>query len=491
MSANVRFSPESALTAPVDLLAWCTSGDVPSLKPLADALGASLQPLLDDARFQGKPGDAVVIPTFGKLGARKVALIGLGDASPGAVASAAARFGALAREQRAANLGWQGPATDANAVRSTVEHVLVGAYAYQQFLPADRKSPDVASLTIFGTAPAGAEAAVQNATISARYQALARDLVNLPPANLYPETLADHARRVAAELPGVDIEVWDEARCEAEGLVGLIAVGQGSSRQPRMIRLSYRPNTPVDHIALVGKGITFDSGGLSLKPSASMQTMRCDMGGAATMLAAFGAIAALKLPIAVDCFLAAAENMVSGNSFKLGDILTYRNGVTVEIHNTDAEGRLVLADALILASEIDGVSRIVDAATLTGAAVIAVGPDITALFTGHEALAAELSDASRAASEDLWRLPLHQPYKRMLKGKWSQIKNVGGRPAGSTTAALFLQHFVRESAAWAHLDIAGSSFTETAEGPYAPGGTGRPVRTLIRWAEAIAITPGA
>ena len=262
---------------------------------------------------------------------------------------------------------------------------------------------------------------------------------------------------------------------------GSLAVGQGSKRPPVMIRVSYRPPGARDHIAFVGKGVTFDAGGLSIKPSASMQTMRCDMGGSAVVLAATGAAAELGVPVAIDTFVGAAENMVGGDSYKLGDILRYRNGVNVEIHNTDAEGRLVMADCLIRASEVEGVTAIIDAATLTGACIVAVGDEFTGLFTGHDELAAELHQAADSADEGLWRLPLHDRYDDQLSAEWGTIKNLGGKYAGATTAALFLRHFVRKDVAWAHLDVAGPSFLDKASPRYVAGATGEMVRTLTTW----------
>jgi leucyl aminopeptidase len=267
--------------------------------------------------------------------------------------------------------------------------------------------------------------------------------------------------------------------------VGIIAVGQGSTKPGCLIHLRYTPPNAKDHIALVGKGVTFDAGGLSLKPSNSMQTMRCDMGGAACALGAFGAIAATGVPITVDAFVPSVENMCAANSYKLGDILKYRNGVSVEIHNTDAEGRLILADALTLACEVEGVSRVVDLATLTGAVVVAIGSDFTGLFTHDDDLAEEILGGAASSSELVWRMPLHTPYNRMLKGTWGQIKNVGAREAGSITAALFLEHFVTDDVRWAHLDVAGTAFIDSPVPPYIAGATGQMVRGLTNWAESI------
>jgi leucyl aminopeptidase len=266
--------------------------------------------------------------------------------------------------------------------------------------------------------------------------------------------------------------------------VGLVGVGQGSTRPPYLAHVRYRPPGAKRHLALVGKGVTFDSGGLSLKTSAQMQTMRCDMGGAATALGALAAAAEAGLPIALDAVIACVENMNDGNAYKLGDVLAYRNGVTVEIHNTDAEGRLVLADALIDACREKGVTDVVDLATLTGAVVVAIGGDLTGLFTPDDALAGELLAAAGQSGEGLWRMPLHEPYRQMLKAEWAQIKNVTGKPdAGSVTAALFLQHFV-EKVRWAHLDIAGGAWADSKDHTVAAGATGAPMRTVLRWIES-------
>ena len=365
---------------------------------------------------------------------------------------------------------------DLGASTATVlEAFQAGNYAYEPYIEETSRTPTVSKATVVGSDPG-----LGAVSIRAKWQSWSRDLVNAPPAELYPESLAAKARELAA-LPHTTVEVWDYDRCQQEGLVGVCAVGQGSERKPCVIHVAYQPPTAHDHVAFVGKGVTFDAGGLSLKPSSGMQTMRCDMGGSAVVLGATGAAAELGLPIAIDTFVGAAENMVDGDSYKLGDILRYRNGVNVEIHNTDAEGRLVMADCLINASAVDGVSAIIDAATLTGACVVALGPEFTGLFTAHEPLAAELLAAADAEQEGLWRLPLHPAYKEMLKAEWGTIKNVGGRAAGATTAALFLQHFVADGIPWAHLDVAGPAFLDKASPRYVAGATGEMVRSLTTW----------
>jgi leucyl aminopeptidase len=424
----------------------------------------------DSNAFTGSAGSALLLPGPNG-GAKVVALVGYGDQTPIDLAKAASRAGRIARQVGATAVAVRLPGEP----DQIAAHVLSGNYDFQKYKPETDRKRAISSLALVGAAAASPSVP----TIGA-WQSHARDLINAPAADVYPESLAAWAHEHLTTLKGVSVDVWDEAKLTAEGCVGVLAVGQGSTRPPRMIHVQYRTANARGHVSLVGKGVTFDSGGLSMKPSDGMQTMRCDMGGAATVLAAVGAAAELALPINIDVFVAAAENMVDGNSFKLGDVLTYANGVSVEIHNTDAEGRLVLADALIHACRVKESTHLIDVATLTGACVIALGGDFTGLFTASDDLANELTSAAALADEGLWRLPLHQDYKALLKGTWGQIKNVGGREAGSTTAALFLQHFV-DGPTWAHLDIAGSSFHDKACNRYGAGATGQPVLTLVHW----------
>lgn len=481
---HVQFSTDSPAALRCDLLAVAVGTDVAAdLSWLEAHFGTELSTWAQERKFKGKTGTSLAIPTFGKLAAKELLLVGVGDGGFDAIRDAAARAGRAARTSRARHLALALGQT-AEHTAAVVEMVPVGNYNYERYKPETDLTPALEQLTLVGAAETGTmKEAAARGQIRASGQRWARDLVNHPAADIYPQSLADEAQKLATHAD-VTVDVWDEERLVAEDCVGIMAVGQGSDRQPRLIHISYRPKGATQHISLVGKGVTFDSGGLSLKPSSGMQTMRCDMGGAATVLGITQAAIELGLPVAIDTFVGAAENMISGNSYKLGDVLRYRNGVTVEIHNTDAEGRLVLADCLISASRIEGVSHILDFATLTGACVVAIGPDFTGLFTDDDQLAGALSTAADRDGEGLWRLPLHARYKDMLKAEWGQIKNVGGRDAGATTAALFLQHFV-DGPSWAHLDIAGSAFQDKAVGPYVTGGTGQMVRTVTSWLESL------
>lgn len=470
---NVTFSSAEPLSLAADAVALPVGKDLAGIEAYESALGAGLADFAKSAGFSGSAGTALILPSLGRVAASTVILAGVGEAHVGDLRKAALKVGREARALGAASLV---SALELDG-QVAIEALSAGNYTFDRYKKEDDRKAALTDVTLPGDG-SGVDAGA--ALVRAKWQSLARDLVNLPAADLYPESLAQWTRDHLGALEGVEVEVWDEDELAARNCVGIIAVGQGSVRQPRLIRATYRPENAKDHIALVGKGVTFDAGGLSLKPSPYMQTMRCDMGGSATVLAAFGAAVELGLPVALDVFVGAAENMVDGNSFKLGDVLTYNNGVTVEIHNTDAEGRLVLADCLIEACKVEGVNHLVDAATLTGACVIAVGPDFTALFTDDDTMATDMMAAAEAAGEGYWRLPLHAAYKSMLKADWAQIKNVGGRDAGATTAALFLQHFV-DGPAWAHLDIAGSSFHEKGGNAYAAGATGEPVRSVINW----------
>ncbi len=477
---NLRFSNEPLDTVSCDLLVVGVGpeavGDGPVTGPLAalDAkFGGKLVPELKARRFKGGEGATFVVSPMDRIAARALLIVGVGDRGWPALRAAAGKVGREARTLQAETVSVSLAGVDAETATRVGEVLASGNYLWQAYKPEDDRSPGVSTWTLHGVdAPADAA----QAPIRAKWQSWARDLVNAPPADLYPESLAARARELAA-LPGVTVEVWDAAKCRAEGMVGITAVGQGSSRPPVMIHVRYRTEGAKDHVALVGKGVTFDSGGLSIKPSDAMITMRCDMGGAATMLATTAIAAELGLAVDIDCFVGSAENLLSGESYKLGDILRYNNGVTVEIHNTDAEGRLVLADCLIRASAIPGVSTIIDAATLTGACVVALGDDFTGLFTDDDGLAAELLEAAKADGEGLWRMPLHAGYNELLKSDHAQIKNVGSRAAGAITAALFLKYFVKGKR-WAHLDIAGPAFMDKATSRYAAGGTGEMVRSL-------------
>jgi leucyl aminopeptidase len=308
----------------------------------------------------------------------------------------------------------------------------------------------------------------------------ARDLVNEPASVKTPRFLAQQVERLAADVPGLEAEVWDPKRIEREGLAGLLAVARGSCEEARFIKLRHAPEGARRRIALIGKAITFDSGGLSLKPAKSMETMKYDMAGGAAVLGAVAVAGRLGLPVDVTAYVPATENLPGERAQKPGDVIRYLNGKTVEVLNTDAEGRLVLADALAVASRAKP-DAIVDLATLTGACRVALGNLYAAVMGNDQALVDALIAAGGAAGEPLWQLPLVREYRDELKSGVADLKNVAGSgEAGSIIAGLFLQEFV-DGVPWAHLDIAGPAFTEK-DLPHAPrGGTGYGVRLLVRY----------
>jgi leucyl aminopeptidase len=312
---------------------------------------------------------------------------------------------------------------------------------------------------------------------------LARRLVNTSPDDLYPQTFVEEAAAVAGRT-GMEVTIWDEHQLAQDRCRAILAVGRGSDRPPRLVILRYRGagrgNGPPD-LALVGKGVTFDSGGLSLKPSESMLTMKCDMAGAAAVLAATATIAALKLPVHLVAAVGLAENMTGPAAYKLGDVITARSGTTIEVHNTDAEGRIVLADVLDVVKGL-GPKRIIDAATLTGACMVALGCDVAGLFTNDQPLCDALAAAARSVGEPVWQLPMYADYDDQIRSEVADIKNVGeGRWGGAITAAKFLERFVG-GIPWTHVDIAGPAFAEKPRPWTDGGGTGAMVRAFVEFA---------
>jgi leucyl aminopeptidase len=369
------------------------------------------------------------------------------------------------------------------------EGALLGAYAFLRYRSGDNggtEKPPVAAITVCvdSAADAATKAAVSRAEVLAEAVCLVRDLVNTPPSDLRPADLAEEA--TATAVTGVKVEVMDEKALKKGGYGGIVGVGQGSSSPPRLVKLTYRHPRAKAHLALVGKGVTFDSGGLSLKPADAMITMKCDMGGAAAVVAATRAIARLKLPIAVTTWAPMVENMPSGTAQRPSDVLKMYSGKTVEVLNTDAEGRLILADALARACE-DSPDLLVDVATLTGAVVIALGHRTSAIMANDDELRAHVHGAAGRAGENMWPMPLPEELRAGLKSAVADIANVGERFGGALSAGIFLKEFVADGVKWVHLDIAGTAFNESEPHGYTPkGGTGAAVRTLVQLAEDMA-----
>jgi leucyl aminopeptidase len=455
------------------------------------AYGRKLQPLLSTLGFEGKPGEVVKIPTGGTLKSPLLILVGLGEAekvTPEAVRRAA---GVAARAvSNAATVALALPASDADHVRAAADGYQLGTYSFTAFKTTP--APDVAGeVVILSDAARQKEvaAALETSQVVTAATRLARDWVNTPPGDFTPARFADAvaATKKDRKVAKVTMKVMDEKELEADGCGGIVGVGRGSANPPRLVQLTYKPRGAKAHLALVGKGITYDSGGLSIKPAASMMTMKCDMAGAASVVAATFAIAELGLPIAVTTYAPMAENMVSGTSTRPGDVLTMYGGKTVEVLNTDAEGRLVLADALVKATE-DKPDVIVDVATLTGACQVALGDRVAGVMGNDDELIGTVTSAGERVGEALWHLPIPDEMGEKVRGN-TKIADLAQhnteRWGGALYAAAFLREFVGEST-WAHVDIAGPAFNEKpAYGYVTPGGTGMSVATLVELADTL------
>ena len=444
------------------------------------ASGGLLARLIETKEISAKSGDLATLLAPPGVKAGIIIVSGLGPketldrAAAGKAAAAAAK--ALAGRERGRVAfcladGWAPDLVEAAVCGSLV--VCVGQDLYRA-----KKNRFPLADIVWANVDA---AAVRRGEILGEAVNLTRRLVNEPPSDIYPESFANEAVRVAEEC-GIAIEVWDQSRLEAERCGSLLAVARGSDRPPRLVILKYGGG-PADQppLALVGKGVTFDSGGLSIKPTDGMKTMKCDMAGAATVLGAMQAIAKLKLPVNVVGLCGLVENMLSGSSYKLGDVLRARSGKTIEVLNTDAEGRLVLADVLDVCVGLNP-SRIIDLATLTGACVVALGNDVAGLMTNDQAWCDALKAAAERCGEPVWQLPMFAEYGEQIRSEVADIKNVGeGRWGGAITAAKFLEEFV-QGKPWVHIDIAGPAFLEGSKPWIDAGGSGFGVRTLVELA---------
>jgi leucyl aminopeptidase len=460
--------------------------DVAGPAARADArLDGLLRRASAEERFRGKSGQSLLAHTHGGLAARRVALVGLGAVAGDA---RALRIGAANAVRLAGNVGattaalaWSdsdGPA----ALEAAAEGAWLGAYRFDRYLTDERnRAPTLASLELCPPAAVdddAAAAALRRAGSATRAVARARDLVNEPAGVLTPTRIAALATAWATEA-GLSVEVLDRAACAALGMGLYLAVAQGSHEEPRFVHLAWKPPGARRRLVLVGKGVTFDSGGLSLKTNEGMLDMKTDMAGAAAVLAATVAAGEEKLPIEVHALAACTENMPSGNSYKLGDVLRSLNGKTVEINNTDAEGRLTLADAITFGRSLQP-DAILDFATLTGACMVALGPHIAGVMSNDDALATTFLAAAAEAGEEMWRLPLPPRLGEQLKSEIADLKNTGERWGGALTAGLFLKEFVGETP-WVHVDIAGPSSANKEHGHVGKGGTGFGVVSILNY----------
>ena len=512
MTVTLTTSESAPGTAEADVLVIgvIRTPDGPSAAPGAEgvdeALGGTLLDALTALGTTGELEELTKVPGGGKLPASVILAVGLGAAPEGREGTASFTAENLRRAAGTALRDLMGnklavrdngaartvtlalPARDAEEAEAVTTGALLGGYSFRKYRATPASDITVTLLTSDENADA-----VKRGQVIAYAVNLSRDLINTAPGDLPPAALAAEAERTAA-AKGVGIQVLDENELKAQGYGGITAVGQGSSRPPRLVRLSHTHPNAARTVVFVGKGITFDSGGLSLKPPKSMETMKCDMSGAAAVLAATAAIAELGLPVNVVGYMCIAENMPGGAAQRPSDVITMYGGKTVEVLNTDAEGRLVMADALAR-SGADNPDLVVDIATLTGAATVALGQRTAGVMGSDESVAGEVAAVMREAGEPAWAMPLPEDLRKGLDSAVADLANVSGdRGGGMLVAGLFLREFVPDGVAWAHLDIAGPAFNESSAFGYTPkGGTGAAVRALIRIAAETAAgrLPGA
>jgi leucyl aminopeptidase len=461
----------------------------PGTDDINAALGGNLAETLGTLGATGKAEEVTKIASSGRLNAPLIAAVGIGPAGDGSgsfdgetlrrAAGAAVRAVSAGKPGRIA-LGL--PARDAAEAEAVALGALLGGYVFGRYTGKQAET----ELILLGNGDEGTAAAAARAQVLAEAMTLARDLINTGPSDLFPATFAAEAERVAGAA-GLDIEVLDERALAEGGYGGITGVGQGSVHPPRMVRVAYAHPDAAKTVVLAGKGITFDSGGLSLKPPKSMETMKSDMSGAAAVLAAVAAIAKLGPPVNVVGYLPLAENMPGGAAQRPSDVISIYDGRTVEVLNTDAEGRLVLADALAR-SGADSPDLLIDVATLTGAQLVALGPRIMGVMANDDAVRDGVVDAARRAGEPAWPMPLPEELRKGLDSPVADIANVTpDRNGGMLVGGLFLREFVPDGVRWAHLDIAGPAFHEGEPYGYtAKGGTGAAVRCLVQVALDVA-----
>jgi len=455
------------------------------LAVLDEQLAGILKELIAEEEFTGKANSLISSRVGVGKSIKKVILVGLGKPDSlklDSLRQFAATIARAAKKQKTKTLGISLPLWNNDPTATTqavAEGLQLALYQDTRFKSeVEEKSPKIVSIDLLGLV--GQEAAIIRADQIVSGVILARELVAAPANAVTPITMAETAQAIASEQ-GLQLNILEKADCEKLGMGAFLGVAQASDLPPKFIHLTYKPETPPRRkLAIIGKGLTFDSGGLNIKGAGSgIETMKIDMGGAAAILGAAKAIGQLKPDVEVHFLSAVTENMISGHAMHPGDILKASNGKTIEVNNTDAEGRLTLADALVYAENLE-VDAIVDLATLTGACVVALGEDIAALFSPDDNLASQITAASETAGEKFWRLPLEEKYFEGLKSGIADMKNTGPRAGGSITAALFLKQFVR-STPWAHLDIAGPVWADKENSYNGTGATGFGVRTLVNW----------
>lgn len=457
------------------------------------ALGGKLAKYMKEDSFKAKLGSTFVLRTNGEIPAKRVMVVGLGKKEEFDLE--AVRQAAAASLNTAKALGVKsvvsilhgagnGGLKPSECAQAIVEGVRLADYAFDTYRSAKKEKKQVSRFDLVthdGLDLRQALKGIEIGELMARGTIFARGLVNTPAQDMNPEKLVDAARNIAKRNASIRVKVYDRAAMTRMGAGGLLGVSQGSDHQPYLVHMVYKPKKATKKkIALVGKAVTFDSGGLSLKPADFMMTMKCDMAGAAAVLGTFNVMAEVAPACEVHGIFGAVENMPSGKAIRPGDVLTAMNKKTIEVLNTDAEGRLTLADTLTFASKLKP-QAIIDLATLTGACMVALGEEITGIMSNNDALATKIQDAATEAGEKMWRLPLEKNYRKLLKSEVADMQNIGSKWGGALTAGLFLEEFV-DKIPWVHLDIAGPAFAEREIDPYThKGATGHGVRTLLTY----------
>jgi leucyl aminopeptidase len=453
-----------------------------------EALDGTLDDFMQGAGFDGKRGETLVVPIRSRVKARAALLLGVGDRESFDLA-ALRRAGAVLARRAAKVTSVATTLLDATAAdfdrgaaaQALAEGIGLGSYQFLRY-KSDAKPARLERVLLLGRSGAKVRAGIARGTRIAQAVAWARDLINEPAAAKSPEDVAALARKLG-RASGLKVKILDGEQLQRERMGGVLGVGNGSQRPPRFVRLEYAPSGARATLALVGKGVVFDSGGLSLKTASGMETMKTDMSGAAAVIATMSSLRDLEVRQRVVGYVPLVENMPSGHAMRPGDVLTMRNGKTVEVLNTDAEGRLILADALALADD-EGADAIVDVATLTGAVVVALGEKVAGLMGSDDAWVDQVRDAAERAGESVWHLPLPADYRRNLDSEVADLRNISsGSGAGTLTAGLFLKEFAGDRP-WAHLDIAGTARASAEDGEVAKGGTGFGVRTLVELARS-------
>jgi leucyl aminopeptidase len=499
MEIDVVETPPAEVDA--DVLAFAVPDPVvlsPAGRELDERVGGDLRHLIEDGELKGERGKATLLHTGGRIAAHRLGAAGIGDSD--GVDADSLRTAAAVIAIRAADVGGRSVAwvigsdgvslSPQEQARAIVEGTALGPYdAGRWKTRAEDRRQGVERLVLCGPGAAGVAEEAQRANVVAAWTNRCRDFVNAPPNECTPARLAEWAKETAGAFDTLDFEVLGPKEIRAAGMGALSAVSQGSDNEARLIKLSYQPAEAKGDLVLglIGKAITFDAGGLSLKPADRMEEMKSDMGGGAAVLAAAGAIAELGLPLRVLAVVPSCENMPGGHAYRPGDIITALNGKTIEVTNTDAEGRLILADALWHARE-SGATHMVDLATLTGAMVIAMGDYYAGLFSNDPEWAATIREAAEASGDHAWIWPLHETYRRYIDSSFADMKNSSEYRQGSPIlAARFLEEFVGEGP-WAHLDIAGTAYLERGRDDYyeSSGATGYGVRLLAELASRLA-----